>query len=700
MPKPYQSLLCALTICGWLAMPALDASAQPVIANVPDDAVASPSAGTSTRDRSPAQQADPADEDDEQTAAPEASQADEEKAPAEPTDAATNVKPGDEDPPSKDKAETKEPEPAAEEQKATDNKADPDDAAPTGNADKPASHASLDKEPEAPKVTAPKKEEAASKPESSEPASPDAAKAPATAHSDPATTPVDATAAVDPAPPPPNPVVSALLEKLETETKQKSKYNPADVEALKSFYSAPGREPIWLKGTAFNPRAKKAISEIRQADDWGLKASDYKLPLPPATTASDADLAAAEIKLSLAALEYARDAAGGRAKPSRVSRLFDQNPELPDPTKLMWSFSSNAKPDKLLRDQHPKHPQFEKLRQALLAERKASQEDAKSASSANKDKKTKTRRKSKASIHRLIANMERWRWLPRDLGDFYVWDDVPEQTTSVIDHGKVVLKEKIVVGKPSTPTPIFSDKMELIIFHPSWGVPPGMKRNELLPQLRNTGGGWFSSKPLASSVLRSHGLHVTRGGVRINPDSIDWTTANINNYHFTQPPGSTNVLGIVKFRFPNRHNVYMHDTPERHLFGKSDRTFSHGCMRVQNPVHLAEVLLAHDKGWSKGQVQSAKRRGSSIKLTNPIPVHIAYVTVHIDDEGKQDIRRDIYGLDSKVISAIEGRRVRVGSSGIKTSKRKTQTRRVYRKKKKKKKRTVADWEFNPFRYGN
>ena len=208
--------------------------------------------------------------------------------------------------------------------------------------------------------------------------------------------------------------------------------------------------------------------------------------------------------------------------------------------------------------------------------------------------------------------MERWRWMPENLGPFYVWDSVPEQMTKVYDEGKLVLAERIVVGKPETPTPMFSADMLFVIFHPSWGVPPGMKANELLPQLQQAGGGFFGLfGGGAGAVLEAHGLRVMRGGQSVNPNSVTWTAATIHQYDFVQPPGPKNVLGMVKFRFPNKHNVYMHDTPERHLFGGGLRTFSHGCMRVQNPVRFAEVLLARDKGMEHGRrggLRAARRR--------------------------------------------------------------------------------------------
>jgi murein L,D-transpeptidase YcbB/YkuD len=270
---------------------------------------------------------------------------------------------------------------------------------------------------------------------------------------------------------------------------------------------------------------------------------------------------------------------------------------------------------------------------------------------------------SAQNVQRIVANMERWRLMPDDLGGFYVWDSIPEQIGRVVNNDKVVFAEKIVVGRPTTPTPIFSADMLFIIFHPSWGVPTGIKTQELWPQLRDSNGGWFSTRPLASSVLRAHGLQVTRGGVPVDPDAIDWGKVDIRSYDFVQPPGPRNVLGVVKFRFPNKHDVYMHDTPERHLFGNGLRAFSHGCMRVENPVQLAEVLLAHDKGWSTAQVQDYVKRGGEISLTTPIPVHVTYFTVTVDENDNVHYFSDVYGLDSRVASALKGQPVALRTSG-------------------------------------
>jgi L,D-transpeptidase YcbB len=427
-----------------------------------------------------------------------------------------------------------------------------------------------------------------------------------------------------------------------------------DVAAIATFYGEI-TAPVWTSAAGFNAKARQALEEIAKADDWGLKAAAFDLPvLTEAQSGAQPTpqaLADAEVKLSLAVLKYARFARGGRLEPSAVSARFDQKPAIYEPTSVLQAAAVADKADAFLRSLHPTHPQFERLRQALLVVRAASAAGEPLA-------------KGMPSVQQIVVNMERWRWMPTDLGAFHVWDSIPDQMTRVYDEGREVLAEKIVVGKLGSPTPVFSADMQFVIFHPSWGVPAGMKSYELAPQLRDTGGGWFSSKPLASSVLKAHGLQVTSRGAPVDPDKIEWANVNIQNFEFTQNAGPTNVLGVVKFRFPNKHDVYMHDTPERHLFGGAVRAFSHGCMRVQNPIHLAEVLLAHDKGWTVEKVHEHARRGGEVALSTPIPVHVTYFTVTVDEQGAVYAYPDIYGLDSRVASALEGREVQIVTGSV------------------------------------
>jgi murein L,D-transpeptidase YcbB/YkuD len=184
--------------------------------------------------------------------------------------------------------------------------------------------------------------------------------------------------------------------------------------------------------------------------------------------------------------------------------------------------------------------------------------------------------------------------------------------------------------------------------------------------LRNSSGGGlfglFSTAPSSRAVLEAHDLRAYRNGQQIDPNAVNWDAVNISAYDFRQPPGPTNVLGAVKFLFPNKHDVYMHDTPDRSLFGRDFRGLSHGCMRVAHPRELAEVLLGEDKGWSKEQVQAMFAGGTrEVVLDKKIPVHNTYFTAMVDYNGSLRTFPDLYRLDPRVGSALLGRKVRFKS---------------------------------------
>jgi murein L,D-transpeptidase YcbB/YkuD len=474
----------------------------------------------------------------------------------------------------------------------------------------------------------------------------------------------------------------------------------------------------------FTPRAEHAMAEIAKADDWGLDAQAFELP--QLGDKSQAALADAEVKLSLAVLKYARFARGGRLDPAQLSRNFDQPPSLRDPKAVMEAVAGTDTPGNYLRDLHPKHVQFERLRQALLKARagagqpeqkaeapvtlpngptlKAGMEhpqvallrlrlkvrtspgteqlydqDVAEAVSAFQKKNglrpdgvvsSRTRAALNAAnenaprpafgseVQRIIANMERWRWMPEDLGEFYVWDNIPEFMTRVVKNGQQIHQARIVVGRPDTQTALFSANMRYIVFGPEWGVPDSIKVKEILPYLRpSSDGGFFGFGGTDTRVLEKHNLRVSYNGQPVDASQIDWSQVDIRRYTFIQPSGQGNVLGAIKFRFPNKHDIYMHDTPQRELFEKTVRAYSHGCIRTHNPGRLAEILLEEDKGWSAARVRDllAKGGNNEVTLTKQIPVHITYFTMMVGDDGRVQSFGDIYGHDHRVTMALAGR---------------------------------------------
>jgi L,D-transpeptidase YcbB len=561
--------------------------------------------------------------------------------------------------------------------------------------------------------------------------------------------------------PEPDPVATQILARLANAGGKQDARD--DIAGMKAFYTENKGQAIWTGSEGFNPQAQKAIREIHNADSWGLESSAFQLPANPGAQASPETSADADIKLSLAVLKYARHARGGRTEPTSISPIIDRRPHIFDPKSVLEAIAAAESADAYLRGLHPKHEQFKRLRQALLnlnksgsgtsfpripagpdfrpgddnpqiamirrrlsADASGSRETAYDETllvAVNRYQKSHglevtgiIDRKLRASLNegaggssdenklRIIVNMERWRWMPESLGDFYVWDSITEQYTRVFDRGRVVLMEKIVVGKPNTPTPTFTANMQFIVFHPEWGVPDGIKTNEIAPKLRQSGGGdgffFFGGGGGSSEILRRlGGLRVSINGHEVDPDSVDWSRVDIRRYQFIQGAGQRNVLGVVKFRFPNKHDVYMHDTPDRHLFGAAPRAFSHGCMRTQNPIHLAEVLLAHDKGYSAGQVREMVEAGATneIKLSTQIPVHVAYFTAEVDEQGQLRYFPDIYGLDSRIASALKGQQIHFASDAAVSAENDAGEERTSRPRDRERPRPYAGRRpFNPF----
>ena len=259
-----------------------------------------------------------------------------------------------------------------------------------------------------------------------------------------------------------------------------------------------------------------------------------------------------------------------------------------------------------------------------------------------------------ATVRKLLINMERWRWLPHDLGQFYVAVNVPEFVLRVTKEGKVVHTTRVVVGKTDKQTPIFGQDMQEVVFNPYWNVPNSIKTEEIRPYIAE-GGGWFGGGAWNTSVLERHNLKINYGGREVDPSTLDWSRIDIRALNIYQPPGPTNVLGVVKFVFPNKHDVYMHDTPQRFLFAKPVRAESHGCMRVENPDQLAAILLKEDQGWSSAKIASAIQGSydQHIALQQKIPVYVQYFTLRVNEDGSISTFNDLYGHDARMAAALK-----------------------------------------------
>ncbi|MEA2889746.1 MAG: L,D-transpeptidase YcbB, partial [Bradyrhizobium sp.] len=495
-------------------------------------------------------------------------------------------------------------------------------------------------------------------------ATPAAAAAPAV---EPAKEPVKAASNVAPAD---QPVADKLKEMLGAKS---SKYfdRKAERAAVEKFYTAREYAPLWTQAGALSASAKGVIARLKDAAAEGLNAADYPVPDFAAAASPDA-LADAELKLTASMLDYARQAQSGRMHWSQVSYdiLYPEHPI--DPAEVLANVSTAKDASAALEGYNPPHKLYRELKKKLAelrgqgdgpvvqiadgptlkytpARGKKQPEivmedprvpqlraklgitenaddtryDAKVAEAVRKfqdgadlkvtgmlDERTVkaiNSPKRDRAIDTVIVNMERWRWLPRQLGarslnNAYVILNIPDYTLRVMQNGAPVWTTRVVTGKPGThATPLLTETMKFITVNPTWNVPPSIIYNEYLPALQQD-----------PTVLQRMGLRLER-----NRDG---------SIHISQPPGEANALGRIRFNFPNKFLVYQHDTPDKHLFAKEERAFSHGCMRVQNPDQYAATLLGitmPEKGYTPEKIRSMYGHSEiDIKFPTPIPVNI------------------------------------------------------------------------------
>ncbi len=522
-------------------------------------------------------------------------------------------------------------------------------------------------------------------------ATPDAAATAPAATSPAATAP--ATAAPSPAPVPTTelsglaPLPAAVIATLGDPT---FKISQSDRDALKAFYSARQGAPFWISNNGFTDKAEAAKSRIARASEDGLDPKAFKLPASPAG-AAPSDVAQAEIRMSLAALAYGRQAWSGRITPSAISPLVTAQPSPFDAQAALASLEQSHDVAVTLDGFNPQHPQFLELRK-LLASARATHVEApeqpriaagKLLEPGGQDPRVPALRKrlgisgapddlyydgeleqavidfqkknkigasglvNKITIRALNAgshprsdaelielNMERWRWMPRELGAKHVFVDIPVFRLHIMEDGRSTYDTRVIVGKATNQTPVFSDEIDHIVVNPYWNVPSTI-----------------ALKEMQGSSLRGFEVVDSRGR---KVEDFSWEDVKANKVRIRQPPGERNALGHIKFMFPNKHSVYLHDTSSRSLFEKSARAMSHGCVRVDRPLEFADALSG-DQGLSGSKLKSmigGKER--SLTLSRKIPVHLTYFTAWVDPNGKLETRDDLYGLDARLRLALRG----------------------------------------------
>ena len=405
--------------------------------------------------------------------------------------------------------------------------------------------------------------------------------------------------------------------------------------AAAAFYQTHNYQPIWTGSPEALKRAEGAIAFLRNIKSEGLEPRDYPTP-DLSGNLSEEQAAKAELQLTGSILRYARHASSGRVSYTRVSASILYPDHAADPAEVLNKVASAPDMNVVLQSFEPQQPGFVALK-AALAKELATPEQATSlqdreASKKHRGKDADERSQKKNGVESIVANMERWRWLPRDLGETHVVVNIPDYTLGVYKDDALVWHTKIVVGKPGNlATPLLSETMKFLTVNPTWNVPPSIIRNEYLPALARDPG-----------ALERIGLRVSN-----NPDG---------SLRVYQPPGERNALGRIRFNFPNQFLVYQHDTPNKNLFARDSRAFSHGCMRVENPEKYAEVLLSLSQpaeGYSIARIRSLYGdQERTINLKQPIPVHVTYQTAFVDKQGQLNFRHDVYGLDTATLKLM------------------------------------------------
>jgi len=264
-----------------------------------------------------------------------------------------------------------------------------------------------------------------------------------------------------------------------------------------------------------------------------------------------------------------------------------------------------------------------------------------------------------ARVRQIELNLERWRFMPRDIEPRHLRVNIPAFELALYDGADgPVASMAVIVGRRSWPTPVFSDRVEFIVLNPYWNVPRSIARDELMPKVRAD----------ASFLRRERYVLTDASGTPVELDPHELERVSHRTHFLRQLPGADNALGKIKFMFPNKWDVYLHDTPNRSLFGRAERAFSHGCIRVERPFDLAEYLVRDDSQWSMQRVEKMFRKGPDkwLRLENSVPIYIVYFTASVTADGKAIFHPDIYDRDSELEAAIQRASGRIGTALVST----------------------------------
>jgi murein L,D-transpeptidase YcbB/YkuD len=420
--------------------------------------------------------------------------------------------------------------------------------------------------------------------------------------------------------------------------------------AIAAFYASRAYAPVWVDENGLTEAGRAALGQLKRASDDGLNLSAFALPHDLGSGLDPDAIAQAETTIASAVVAYAQQAGGSRVPPSHVSALIFATPSIVDAGTALTETAMAADPAQRLANFNPPQRGYRELRDELkrletpgVAERRFHVLSADLEPDPLLDEQTgatqgQMKRALNAHIHTasagatfaaganarqraaILANMEMWRLEPRDMGERRIEINLADFSVAVLEGDRVIHQARVVVGKPDTPTPIFSDVMRYVLINPSWQVPDSIIKKEMASKL---------------GALSRRGYEVKTVGGRLT---------------VRQLPGDDNALGRFAFMFPNDHAIYLHDTPSKDLFDEETRAFSHGCIRVEDPQSLAELVLGGEStGWTDERIEAAiggKER--TVFLPHPLPIHLEYFTDFVDEFGELKKRPDVYGLIRKV----------------------------------------------------
>ena len=481
-------------------------------------------------------------------------------------------------------------------------------------------------------------------------------------------------------------------------------------KAVQAFYAKRDYAPAWVDGRKPTPELDELLEVIQGAGAEGLDPAMYAGPALTSHRQNangrrfsrDAfpkgDIDEVDVWSTWAFMAYASDLADGVTDPKKITGTWGMRPSPVDPQKLLTEALASGEIAEAVAKVAPGHPEYAALKKALVDYQDMAAKGGWAALPANLKLKPGATHASVPALRQRLAithdfkgnaedastayddalvaaatlfqlrhglgedgvvagetlvalnvpvatriqqiqlNMERWRWLPRDMGTNHARVNIPEYRLDLWEQDKIALTMRTVVGAQDNKTPIFADQMTHIVFSPFWNVPPGIASEETLPAVQNDPG-----------YLSRNNLEVVgTSGEVVDPSSVDWSSPN--SYRFRQRPGTSNSLGLVKFMFPNQHNVYLHDTPADALFKRPMRALSHGCVRVEQPTTLARYLLRDQGSWDADRIDAAMNAGKEahVKLTKPLPVYLLYMTARAShQDGAVHFVRDIYGYDAQ-----------------------------------------------------